>query len=113
MKDQRRHRYTDMDESLSWVNVTQKEIDAIWSELANDMENDVLKKDRVKKKLWCKYKEGRKLIQSAYKKERQNEMKVREMIAWVLYYSSSAESVSRLQAKGKTLRQMDTEADVS
>ena len=70
VKDQRRHRYTDMDESLSWVNMTQKEIDAIWSELADDMENDVLKKDRVKKKLRCKYKERGKLIQSAYKKRK-------------------------------------------
>ena len=85
VKDQRKHRYTDMDESLSWVNMTQKEIDAIWSELANDMENDVLKKDRMKKKLWCKYKERGKLIQWVYKKERQGEMKVREMIAWGLY----------------------------
>ena len=59
-----------MDESLSWVKMTQREIDAIWSELANDTENDVLKEDRVKKNLWCKYKERGKSIQWVLKKKK-------------------------------------------
>ena len=113
VKDQRRHRYTDMNESLSWVNMTQKQIDAIWSELANDMENDVLKKDRVKKKLWCKYKERGKLIQWVYKKRktRRNEGEGNDCLGALLQQFHRV--CQQIAGEGKTLRQMDTEAGVS
>ena len=41
-KEGRRQIFEDHEEAISWVNITQDEIDEIWSQLANDMEEEVL-----------------------------------------------------------------------
>ena len=61
---------SDTEGSSTWAKLTQKEIDVIWSQLTNDMEEEVHKKYRVKKLL------GKKEVnrpQWVYKKERQEE----------------------------------------
>ena len=43
-KESRRQRFQDYEEVLSFVRLTQCEIDKIWSQLANDLEEEVVEK---------------------------------------------------------------------
>ena len=46
----------DDEEALSWANLVQVEIDKIWLHVANDMEEEVLTRDKVRKEARCEYK---------------------------------------------------------
>ena len=69
-KDIRRQKFEDDEEALSWVKLTRCEIDKFGIHLANDMEEEVLTRYKVKKEARCKYKGRGKPIRWVYHKVR-------------------------------------------
>ena len=77
-KESRRQRYEDSEDASCWVELTQSEIDKTWSQLANDMEQEVLTRYNIKKEARCKYQGRGKPSRWVYRKERQEETKTQD-----------------------------------
>ena len=49
-KEERRQRYSDIDEVLTWSKLSQENIDNRWTEWTREMGGEISKKVRIKKK---------------------------------------------------------------
>ena len=78
-KESRRLRFEADEKALCWVKLTQGGIDVIWSQLTNDMEEEVLTRYKVKKEARCKCKGRDKSIRRVYQIVRQEESKAEDL----------------------------------